>query len=65
MEELYWMIDQLMHGEIDGFLLDKYTFWRMSGLFQVNSDDDHHHGDIRNFLLKETIATDVPHSGNT
>ena len=65
MEELYSMVDQLMHGEIDGFLLDKYSFWAMSGVIQVNSKGDHYHGDLRNFLLTETIATDVPYSGNT
>ena len=65
MEEMYWMIDKLMHREIDGFLLDKYTFWNMGDVLQMNSDNDHHHRDIKNFLLTETIKTDVPHSGNT
>ena len=67
MKELHWLIDQLMHGKIDGFLLDKYSFWQFCGIFQLNNNNDYHdhqEGELRNFLLKQTITTDVPHTGD-
>ena len=64
-EQLYWMLNALREDVIDGFLLDKYTYWTMNG--KARQDLQHFQNPLQkelcNFFLEQTLATSVPHSG--
>ena len=64
-EQLYWMLSALREDDIDGFLLDKYTYWTMNG--KAQQDLKHFQNPLQkelcNFFLEQTLATSVPHSG--
>ena len=38
--QVYFLINSLFNGDLDGFILDKYTFWDMTDYWKRSLDDE-------------------------